>query len=104
MCNARRDGTFTLAGCRPQVPGRDKAEAGGAVRGHGGPVQRDDLIAKVQRAVQAGAQLLHDAHDAHARHLLDHSRRGVQLPKDDLMGWGGVGGRQDQTRCRLGCC
>lgn len=88
---ARRDGTFALAAGRPQVPGCDEAEAGGAVGGHGGLVQRDDLVAEVQRAVQAGAQLLHHAHDAHARHLLDHGRRGVQLPEDDLAG---VGGRE----------
>lgn len=77
--------TVTLARGRPHVPRRDKAEAGGAVCGHGGFIQGDDLVAEVQWAIQTHTQLLNHTHDADPDHVLDHSRRGVKLAEDNLM-------------------
>lgn len=76
--------TFTLAGCRSQVSWGDEAEPCCAVSGHGGLIQRDDLVAEVQWAVETRTQFLDHSNDPDTRHLLNHSCRGVQLTEDDL--------------------
>lgn len=73
-----------MAGCSPQVPWGNEAEAGRAVSGHSGFIQGDDLIAEAQRAVQPGTQFLYHPHNPDSRHLLNHGCGGVQFTEDNL--------------------